>query len=97
MLVDYRYTWSEQGFIVSPCNAETPDYAMQMYATHLALLSNSTGAQKNSLGGKQKFKMDSYKESQNDYRQRKKVIITDSDLYNSTKAKKTLSREFKTL
>ena len=47
------------------------------------------GAQNSSLRGKYEFKMESYKESQEDKRQRKKVMIRDFDLYNSMKAKKT--------
>lgn len=60
-----------------------------MYATHLTLLSNSMGAQNSSLRGKYELQMESYKESQEDKRKRKKVTIRDFDLYNSMKAKKT--------
>lgn len=59
---------------------------MQMYATHLALLSNSMGAQKNSLGGKQESKWTATRRAKR--LKREKVMITDFDLYNFTKAKK---------
>lgn len=75
------------------CRAETPVYTMQMRATHLTLLSNSRG----SKGSQEENKNSKWTAARTAKAEdRKKVIITDSDLYKSTAERKhQLSRELR--